>query len=188
MANVNPIDGVKYGFRLMGYTIAVFVGGMVIAAIGARMAEDAASGGSVVLGALIAIFGVAVIYAGMLGMAYKIIADAVEKGIRSADGPVSAAGSRAARQPSTGRATGQHSGGGPAGRQGSAGRSQQAGGQQTTRSGGGQRSGNRQSGDQRTTGSQRRGGTGTSGRQRTEGGESRPSRSEDDEDGSQERY
>lgn len=83
MVNVNAVDGIKYGFRLMGYLLAVFVIGFVFMAIGA----DMVSGDSPALGGLLAVFGFLVVYAGIMGMGYKVIADGVEKGVRAANQP-----------------------------------------------------------------------------------------------------
>lgn len=83
MVNVSTEEGIKYGFRLMGYAILVFVAGIVVAAIGAGLMD----GGSEAVGGLIAIFGILVVYAGFLGMGYKVIADGVEKGVRAANEP-----------------------------------------------------------------------------------------------------
>ncbi|MFB6189936.1 MAG: hypothetical protein ABEI57_08630 [Halapricum sp.] len=75
MVAVNTVDGIKYGFRLLGYLIAVFLIGGAIAGVGGAMVED-----SPAVGGLIAIVGIVVIYAGFLGTMYKVIADGVEAG------------------------------------------------------------------------------------------------------------
>ncbi len=80
MANVNPVNGITYGFRLIGYLIAVFIAGFVITVLGVVIAEGGDSG-AIVIGGLVVMIGVLTIFAGFLGMQYKIIADAVEKGV-----------------------------------------------------------------------------------------------------------
>ena len=78
MANVNPVDGIVYGFRIIGYLIAVFIAGGLVALIGDSI------GGAV--GVLIAFVGGLVIFAGFLGIQFKLIADGVERGIRASQG------------------------------------------------------------------------------------------------------
>ena len=84
MSNVSAIDGVKYGFRLMGYLIAVYIGAAIIIAIGFAIAEDGSAG----LGGIIILLGGLTLFAGLLGMGYKVIADGVEKGVNAANGRV----------------------------------------------------------------------------------------------------
>jgi hypothetical protein len=78
MANVNPVDGIVYGFRLLGYLIVVFIAGGLLALIGQEIGD--------ILGLLIAFMGSLTIFAGFAGIQYKIIADGVEQGIRASQG------------------------------------------------------------------------------------------------------
>ena len=78
MANVNPVDGIVYGFRLLGYLVAVFIIGGLLALIGNELDN--------ILGLLIAFIGALTIFAGFAGIQYKIIADGVEQGVRSSQG------------------------------------------------------------------------------------------------------
>jgi hypothetical protein len=85
---VSTTDGIKYGFKLLGYFLVVGVIGGVIAAIGAGMVAASVETGrysdpnfmGILAGALITLFGLAVVYAGILGTTYKVIADAVYLG------------------------------------------------------------------------------------------------------------
>jgi len=87
MVAVNTTDAIKYGFRLLGYLLAVFVAGGVLIMVGAGFMPTGFSGGNPILGLLFWIAGIVVIYAGSLGMLYKVIADGVEIGNRAADQP-----------------------------------------------------------------------------------------------------
>ncbi len=85
---VSTTGGIKYGFKLLGYFLAVGIVGGIIAAIGGGIAAASAGTGpyadpnigGTLVGGLISLFGVAVIYAGLLGTTYKVIADAVYLG------------------------------------------------------------------------------------------------------------
>jgi hypothetical protein len=77
MANVDPVQGVKYGFQLMGYVSAVIFGGVLIIYIGVESEGE--------LGLLIALLGALTINAGLVGILYKVIADGVEKGNLAAE-------------------------------------------------------------------------------------------------------
>lgn len=77
MTNVNPVDGVEYGLRLMGHLLAVFVVGGLVAALGVSAGDE--------IGALLVLVGFLIVFAGVLGIQFKIIADAVERGIRAAN-------------------------------------------------------------------------------------------------------
>jgi hypothetical protein len=114
MVAVNTIDGIKYGFRLLGYLIAVFLIGGLIAGFGAAMAED-----SPAVGGIIAIIGAVIIYAGFLGTMYKVIADGVQ------------AGNVAAQRGHSPPAATQGGGQPPAGRGAQAGGNQSVGGEQS---------------------------------------------------------
>ena len=75
MVAVNTIDGIKYGFRIMGYLLAVFLAGGLLILIGSEFGND-----SVILMGIFWIVGLALIYAGGLGLLYKVIGDGVEVG------------------------------------------------------------------------------------------------------------
>jgi len=78
MANVNPVDGIVYGFRLLGYLLVVFLAGGLITFIGADSGDTA--------GAFITFLGSLIILAGFLGIQFKLISDGVERGIRASQG------------------------------------------------------------------------------------------------------
>ena len=80
---VSASEGIWYGFRLLGYFIGVFIIGSIIVFMGVAMMESAGlrGEGRLFLGGLISLVGFATYFAGMLGIGYKVIADAVEKGM-----------------------------------------------------------------------------------------------------------
>lgn len=80
MANVNPIDGVKYGFRVIGYAIGIFIAAGVISTAGFGLLD----GGSPVIGGIIVFLGFLTFFAGFMRVQYKLIADGVKKGMRAA--------------------------------------------------------------------------------------------------------
>lgn len=80
MATVNPIDGIKYGFRLLGYGLAVFLIAAIFMGIGTFIAD----GSSEVIGGILILLGGLVFYAGFLGIGYKVIADGVKAGVEDA--------------------------------------------------------------------------------------------------------
>jgi len=84
MVAVNVVDGVKYGFRLLGYLLAVTIVGFVLIAIGGAFAPGPFDSGNPILALIFVLAGVAIIYAGGLGLLYKVIADGVEMGMLSA--------------------------------------------------------------------------------------------------------
>ncbi len=92
MTAVKITDAIKFGFVIIAYLIAFFVVGAVIlfvgsAIIGAGGSIGGITGGIVTLiGAIIAIIGALVLYGALFGASYKIVADGVEQGIRSAGG------------------------------------------------------------------------------------------------------
>ncbi|SFS79738.1 hypothetical protein [Halostagnicola kamekurae] len=88
MANVNAIEGIRYGFRLMGYIVVVYLIGALLSFIGVGMIDS----GSEIIGGLLALIGIVAILAGFLGMGYKVIADGVEKGINAANSGSSSGG------------------------------------------------------------------------------------------------
>lgn len=79
MANVSPVDGIKYGFNLLAYFVAVLGAGAVVSLIGFVLLD-----GSTILGGVILLAGGLILFAGQAGVLYKVIADGVETGIVSA--------------------------------------------------------------------------------------------------------
>jgi|APHM01.1.fsa_nt_gi hypothetical protein len=79
MANVSPIDGIKYGFNLLAYFIAVLGAGAVVSLIGWALRDT-----SSILGGLVLLVGLLILFAGQAGVLYKVIADGVETGMLSA--------------------------------------------------------------------------------------------------------
>jgi len=95
MTAVSTADGIKYGFKLMGYQLLVTVVGGGIALVGffltsafgiAAVDNGSAGGGllAILIGGVFLLAGVAVWLAGMAGTTYKVVADAVEAGTESA--------------------------------------------------------------------------------------------------------
>jgi hypothetical protein len=91
MATVSTIDGIKYGFRLLGYGLAVFLIAGLVMGIGAVMSDS-----SEIIGGIIVLIGALVFYAGFLGTVYKVIADGVSIGVQ--DAGVGMGGGMAAQQ------------------------------------------------------------------------------------------
>jgi hypothetical protein len=77
MTEIDAIDSMAYGFRLLGYLVGVLVVGFAVAVLGAELF------GSVnpLLGDLVTVVGIAVILAGLLGMQHKVIVDSVARGM-----------------------------------------------------------------------------------------------------------
>lgn len=84
MVAVDTMDAIKYGFRLLGYLLAVFLAGGVLLAIGAGFTPGPRGSGNPILTIIFLIAGIAIMYAGGLGIFYKVIADGVEKGVSAA--------------------------------------------------------------------------------------------------------
>lgn len=82
MVNVDAMDGIRYGIGLIKYILLVAAGGVLISAVGMSMAD----GGDQAAGLLVAVLGTLVVWAGMLGLLYKVIADGVERGVSVANG------------------------------------------------------------------------------------------------------
>lgn len=82
MTNVDTIDGIVYGFRIIGYSIGVFAVAGIISAIGFALLDGGGAAG--IIGGLIALVGVLAFFAGVIGVLYKLIADGVEKGMNAA--------------------------------------------------------------------------------------------------------
>lgn len=81
------MDGIKYGFKLLWYFLAVAIVGGTISSVGFGMMASSSGGmyaepslGGMAFGLLLGTFGVAIVYAGVLGTGYKVIADAVYLG------------------------------------------------------------------------------------------------------------
>jgi len=115
MVAVNVVDGVKYGFRLLGYLLAVLVvGGILLAIAGSFTGGTMGRGGNPIMALIFGLAGVGVMYAGGLGLMYKVIADGVEIGTLSAEqggGPVGRHGGRGGDTGVTNRRAGGRSGG-----------------------------------------------------------------------------
>lgn len=96
MKRVEITDGLKYGFQIMGYYLGVALAGSLMSAFGVFIilfevvsefgaaAEGAAdpdpSVALLLFGLFITIVGVLIVWAGLFGSLYKIVADAVAKG------------------------------------------------------------------------------------------------------------
>lgn len=79
MANVSPVDGIKYGFNLLVYFVAIFAAGGVIVGVGSLLTDV-----STILGGVMVLVGGVILFAGQAGVLYKVIADGVEEGMNSA--------------------------------------------------------------------------------------------------------
>ena len=94
MPTVSAFEGIVYGYKIMGYYIAVIIVGNIIAGIGGgAMASGFDVGlradpnwGLVFFGLLLLFAGILTILAGLFGAAYKLIADGVAKGQMMASG------------------------------------------------------------------------------------------------------
>lgn len=78
MVNVDAMDGIRYGIGLLKYLLLVAGGGTLIAMMGVSMSGD--------VGMLVVLLGTLVVWAGMLGLFYKVVADGVERGVGAANG------------------------------------------------------------------------------------------------------
>lgn len=92
MALIGADEGISYGFNLLGYMIAVGLASIVTIAIGAFLFQNSTGGfyssantGGMVLGGLIVIVGVLVFWAGMMGLQYKVAADAHYRAIQETE-------------------------------------------------------------------------------------------------------
>lgn len=93
MAAVGIRDAVKYGFVLIGYLILVIIGGGVIAWVGSFMigfgvGRVGGIGGLLLalIGLVVLMLGILIIYGLFFGASYKMMADAVKRGIESSSG------------------------------------------------------------------------------------------------------
>jgi hypothetical protein len=110
MVAVNTKDAIMYGFRLLGYLLAVFVLGGILIGIGAAFTPGPFSRGNPILSVIFVLAGIAVMYAGGLGLLYKVVGDGVEVGNRAAEGGTQ---SRPMQKPAGQRQGGQPPGGQP---------------------------------------------------------------------------
>jgi hypothetical protein len=83
-STISVRDGIKYGFGLLAYALGVGLAGGGLFFIGILLVR--AEGSFLTfLGGLMVLAGFVVIYSGVLGTAYKVIADAVKVGVEEAD-------------------------------------------------------------------------------------------------------
>ena len=130
MVNVDPAEGIVYGFRLIGYALGVFIIGFILFGVGGVLLES----DSPILGGIILLFGFLTIFAGFLGVNYKIVADAVEKGMNASNvGDVQAQRQQGQRQGGQQRRGGQQQRSGRQQQQRSDRQQQQRGSQQQQR-------------------------------------------------------
>jgi hypothetical protein len=92
MAAVSVLGGIKYGFRLIGYALGVLIIGIVVAVVGFLLLNSGGGrfgagpgAGQLLLSAGVVLLGVLIIFAGVLGSLYKVVADGVERGNRAAE-------------------------------------------------------------------------------------------------------
>ena len=82
MVAVNIRDGIRYGASLLGYFVVLFIVGGIVSSLGfALLSLDNIV--ATLIGFLLFLAGLVVLYAGSLGVGYKVIADGVEQGVRS---------------------------------------------------------------------------------------------------------
>lgn len=82
MVAVNIRDGIRYGASLLGYFVVLFIVGGIVSSLGfALLGLDNIV--ATLIGFLLFLAGLVVLYAGSLGVGYKVIADGVEQGVRS---------------------------------------------------------------------------------------------------------
>jgi hypothetical protein len=87
MQAVGVGESIRYGFKLMAYFALIILISGIITIFGSGMILSAQQGlyggtdtGQLLIGLLISLGGVAVLYAGLMGSIYKVIADAVQRG------------------------------------------------------------------------------------------------------------
>ena len=91
MGEVTPVEGIKYGFRIMAYLLVVFVAGTIVTFLGFGLLGVAMPSGlgeepNVALGLLgfvLAAVGALTFYAGIIGSLYKVIVDGVSRANRT---------------------------------------------------------------------------------------------------------
>ncbi|WP_257298665.1 hypothetical protein [Haloarchaeobius sp. FL176] len=114
MTAVTTTDGIKYGFKLIGYQMLVtligggiaFVGFFLTSAFGIAAVDNGSTEGglfALLIGGVFLLAGAAVWLAGMAGTTYKVVADAVEAGTLSASTGSGRAATSAAPQQASGR-------------------------------------------------------------------------------------
>ena len=87
MGEVTPLEGIKYGFRIMAYLLVVFVAGTVVmflgfGLLGAAMPSGLGEEPNLALGLfgfVLAALGGLTFYAGIIGSLYKVIVDGVSR-------------------------------------------------------------------------------------------------------------
>ena len=84
MTAVSFSEGIEYGKKLLYYMLGLFLTGGIIAAVGFYVITLESAGIIYLFGGMMIFLGGLVVYLGMLGLGYKVIADAVEKGNREA--------------------------------------------------------------------------------------------------------
>lgn len=77
MARVSSAEGISYGLGLFGYLFGVFILGFLLIVGGGALATQ-----EPIVGIIVLLIGGVCLYAGVFGTAYKVIADAVDKGTR----------------------------------------------------------------------------------------------------------
>jgi hypothetical protein len=88
MQTVTVQDGIRYGFKIMAYYLGVVIVGSAISGVGSGIAATGVQTGirqdpnigTILLGGAIAVVGLLMIFAGVFGALYKVIADSVAKG------------------------------------------------------------------------------------------------------------
>lgn len=108
---IGATDGIKYGFKLLLYYLVIALLGGLVTAFGAGIAsaEIAAATdsfsdpdiGILMIGSVISLFGISILYAGTLGVGYKVIADAVYTGNIKADEYVASLDGNSSSAPAT---------------------------------------------------------------------------------------
>lgn len=98
---VGVLDGIKYGFKLIGYILAVLIIALIFGIPGGLVVEGSESISGALGGIILIIIAALIFMAGMLGLQYKIYADAVETGIREEKKGAGAGGISTTRRKST---------------------------------------------------------------------------------------
>lgn len=115
MVAVNAIDALKYGFRLLGYLLAITIVGGILIVVGGMVSGGPANPGNPILALIFWLAGLVVVYAGGLGFLYKVISDGVAVGTRAAQSGSAPPKQRPGNYPQNDRRGGQPQGGQPQG-------------------------------------------------------------------------